>query len=225
MKTILLFTVLFSSIASATASDFDRNYYTIKSAVLTEVAEETKEFSDDSFIDDSCIMDQDGMEDVDIGQIINYGKMLWKFIKDNKPVVSVKTNSANALPKGIKSSYELSGWKGIVNKTYALKYENLFGMTVIDLKFRVSFTYGGSYKGKGMYVTNATIIPALVSVAWGYTFNADVAVNNVLNVGTERAPVGAIDISIRYAIDTVMKHNEEMYTFFVRGDGKLIDMN
>ncbi len=226
MKSLFLSTVLFMSLATANAATFDADYYTIKRATLTEIDEEVSDLTLDTVVENSCMtVDTIAAEGVDIDQIINYGKMIWKFIKDNKPVVNVERNSANALPKGIKSSYELAGWKGIVTKTYRMTYENLYGMNVIDFKFRVSSTYGGSYKGQGQYVTNATIVPALVSVAWGYTFNATVAINDVLNVGSEKNPIGAIDISVRYSIDTVMKHNAEMYTFLVRGDGKIIDLN
>lgn len=158
--------------------------------------------------------------DVDLETIINLGKELWQFIVDNKPVVNIRTDRATALPKGVTHASELEGWMGPTLKTYQMSFENAYGYEVIDFKFRVNYTYNGSYEGQGQYLANVTIIPALVDVAWGYTFNARVAIPSVLNVGSKTAPVAGIEIQIRYSVDTVMKHYEETHDFFVRGDGQ-----
>ncbi len=161
---------------------------------------------------------------VDLKTIINLGRELWQFIGDNRPVVNIRTDRATALPKGVLHASELEGWLGPALKTYEISIENGYGLEVIDFIFRVNYTYNGSYGGQGQYLANVTIIPALVDVAWGYTFNARVAIPSVLNVGSKAAPVAGVEIQIRYSVDTVLKHYEQTYDFFVRGDGQFKEL-
>ena len=72
---------------------------------------------------------------------------------------------AVALPAGLTHWDSLSGWKPPKGTVYGFYAKNLYGMKVIDVEYQVLRTYGGSYKGKGRYLTGVTIEPLLVSVA------------------------------------------------------------
>lgn len=221
--------------AHATVSGADDLYFTIAKVRVREIPEnnqapqptQSSAYSSPSWpsiLNGGPKKPGKGGDGIDIETIINLGKELWQFIVDNKPVVNIRTDRATALPKGVTHASELEGWIGPTLKTYEMTFENAYGLEVIDFKFRVNYTYNGSYNGQGQYLANVTIIPALVDVAWGYTFNARVAIPSVLNVGSKAAPVAGVEIQIRYSVDTVMKHYEETYDFFVRGDGQFKEL-
>ena len=154
-----------------------------------------------------------------LDQIINMGKKIWVIVEANKPVVNVTTQTANALPTGASSWQALQGWQTPQAKTFRVVYENLYGMDVVDFKFRVLFTAGGNVKGKGLYITDATILPANLDVSWGYKFNATGSVSSVTNAGTSADPIGAMQLVMTWTVNTVLKHSESTENFYVRGDG------
>ena len=155
----------------------------------------------------------------EITAIINIGKQIWAVIAANKPVVNVQTNLANAIPAGITDWTVLAGWQVPQAREYRVTYKNLYGITVVDFTFRILYTPGGSLNGHGEYLTNATIVPAQLSVAWGYTFNAQSTVAGVMNAGTPKDPIAALQLQLHWSVDTVMSHKEDTDDFYVKGDG------
>ena len=50
---------------------------------------------------------------ISLSDIIKIGKSVWDFIKDNQAVVDMKTDWAGAMPKGIQTPIDMSGWKTV----------------------------------------------------------------------------------------------------------------
>ncbi len=94
---------------------------------------------------------------ISVEQIINIGERVWKFLQDNRPVVNAKTMYANALPRGIQCWDELDSWQRPRSEVYRASYYNGFGMSVVDLEFRLVFTWGGQVNSQGRYLTNVTV--------------------------------------------------------------------
>lgn len=153
--------------------------------------------------------------------IINMGQKIWNIVEAGRPVVNIRTDMANALPQGLFCWAHLSGWTPTQSKVYRVTYENLYGIEVVDFAFRVVYTTGGNLNGKGKYITNTTVIPAMLNVAWGYTFNALTEVPTVFNSGTKEDPVAGMQLNIKWQINTVLLHNEQTEVFYVGGDGAL----
>lgn len=162
--------------------------------------------------------------DIVIDQIINLGARVWDVVVRNRPVVNVSTQTATALPKGVTEWTQLAGWQAPRAKIFRIRWQNLYRMDVVDFSVRVLYTYGGNVRGKGRYLTNVTIVPANLTVAWGYTFNAKASVPSVTNAGTERDPVGAAELLSTWSVDTVLKHEEGSMSFYVRGDGQFLNL-
>ena len=160
----------------------------------------------------------------DLGKIINIGKKLWGIIESNRPVINVTTDTASAMPAGAKDWTDLQQWSPPESKVFRAAYKNGFGSMVVDFSFRVMFTHGGNVKGVGRYLTNVTIVPANLNVAWGYRFSANGTVPSVINVGTHEAPIGGIQLVMQWSVDTTLKHMESSKEFFVRGDGGLFEI-
>lgn len=159
-----------------------------------------------------------------LDQILNYGARIWKIVEANKPVVNVKVATANALPAGTRDWRGYQGWQTPRSRVYRISYKNFYGINVVDFSYRVLYTYGGNVFGKGRYLTNVTILPANLSVAWGYKFDAESAVPSVLNAGTVANPVAAMELLMKWSVDTVVSHNQMTTSFFVRGDGEFVNL-
>jgi hypothetical protein len=162
-------------------------------------------------------------DDLTLDQIINLGQKVWQMIKDNEPILEARGMTASALPAGLRCWNELSNWAPARAETYEVKYVNLYGITVINFKFRLLYSYGGSYKGQGRYLTNSTIQYSNVDVMWGYIFNADVEIPQVLNMGSTESPLAGMQLTVNWSVNTrplSLKKSVNSSSFFIGGDGR-----
>jgi|GEM_PF-4172715 len=155
-----------------------------------------------------------------IDQIINIGRQIWEIIQANRPQVNYKRDTASAVPTGVVDWTQLQGWSPPVSKAFRATYKNFLGNIVVDFPFRVLYTWGGNAMGKGKFLTNVTIAPKDLRVAWDFKFDASVEIASVTNAGTHDEPVGAIEIMIHWAANSSFKHMEGSESFYVRGDGQ-----
>ncbi len=157
----------------------------------------------------------------ELAAIANVGQKIWKIVIDNKPVVDAKTQYATALPKGVVDWSAMEGWKPAVGTVYQLKFKNAFCATVVDLRYQVLRTVGGSYKGKGQYLTAVVIEPLFVDVAWGYHVSVEalVADESVVNVGTHDQPVAAMTAELAWHVSTPLKDMQGKSLYYMQGDG------
>jgi hypothetical protein len=205
-------------------------YFTIESVELEEVSGDPLETRASRFIKDPAPATISGASDwigkilnpskIATNIIVNIGKQLWTIVEANRPVIRVSQEaSAHALPQGVQSWRELERWQVPASRAYRLSYKNAYGAKVVDFTYRILYTYGGSIGGVGQYLTQVSIIPAHVSVAWGYTFEAQASVPSVTNAGTVKEPVAAAQLQLRWAVSTVLKRDETTVDYYVRGDG------
>lgn len=159
--------------------------------------------------------------EVIVNKIINIGKSIWQVVKAGSPVVNLSVDRAHALPQGVQCWTDLSNWNMTQAKTYEVVYENLFGIEVVRLNFRVLATTGGNYKGQGQFITNATIVPTTVNVAWGYSLDAISTVPLVYNMGSQSEPVAAMQLDMKWRVSTALKFAEETENFVIQGTGAL----
>ncbi len=158
---------------------------------------------------------------VAIEKIVNIASKIWDIIKDNAPVSNVDTKYAVALPQGITSPSQLSGWSKPKVYIYGFYAENLYGIKTIDVEYRVIFNYGASYNGKGKYLTGVSVVPTKVDVAWGYRFDMQSYVpdSTVVNVGTSQSPIAALQLKLTWNISTFIKDSKSTSVYYIQGDG------
>jgi len=163
---------------------------------------------------------------INLGEIINIAQKVWAVIEKNKPVVDVKTQYATALPAGLTHWDNLSGWKTPKGTVYGFYAKNAYGVKVIDVEYQVLRTYGGSYKGKGQYLTAVTIEPLKVDVAWGYKFSLNVEIpdSSVVNVGTSEDPIAGLMATVHWQISTVVKDSQGKSLYYLQGNGLMNEL-
>jgi len=153
------------------------------------------------------------------------GSKIWKFVEANQPVVNVEGAYAHIVPTEVQSWEELENWSRPISAIYKATYKNLYGITVVDLGFRVTFTPRGTYNGKGKYIANLAVLPETVDVAWGYTVDAGAKIYEVINRGTVDDPIAAAQISVGWKVKTILKTSSVNNSLFVEGDGTLTNLS
>jgi hypothetical protein len=154
-----------------------------------------------------------------ITQIINVGKQVWAVIVSSKPVVNAQTSDvANAVPAA--NWQQLSGWSAPQTRAFDLPFKNGFGMTLVDFKYNVIYTYGGNLNNAGHYLSGVTLASTALKVDMGMRFDADVKVINVTNVGTTADPVSAMQIQLHWVVESISSHKEGTENYYIRGDGQ-----
>ncbi len=158
-------------------------------------------------------------------QIVNLGKKIWDIIKTGKPVVNIQVDAASGVPQGIQDWRNLAGWQTPKSRLVRMSYRNGFDVNVIDFTYRLVYTYGGNYEGVGKYLSQVSVVPANLQVAFGYDFDAKTTVPNLVNVGTKAEPMAGMEVLVQWKISTVFKQEQNSHTLFVRGDGTVTDLS
>jgi hypothetical protein len=201
---------------STKLSKADKKHLTVASVDVIE--EEVFDLAGDRVCDDQ-VKPADNLHGIDWNLVVNIGKQIWTIVEKNAPKVTTEIQQANAVPAGLTNWYDLECWQTPQVKAYRATYKNLYGVKVVDFAYQVIYTYGGRVSGKGRYLSQVSIVPTDLSVAWGYTFDAKVKIENVTNAGTQDSPMGAIQLSLNWGVKTVLKYNEVRENYYVRGDG------
>lgn len=184
-------------------------------------------FSDEVQTAPAGVVDKVGTVVVVLDQVINIGKKVFDVIRAGTPVVNIKRDTANALPSGLKCWSDLGGWKMPKATSYRVVYKNALGMEVVDFTYKVIFTAGGSADGVGRYITNATILPANVHVAFGFDFDVNVTIPSVFNMGTKANPVAGMQMDINWVIRGKIPVNTVQRTesYYVTGKNEIKSLN
>lgn len=153
--------------------------------------------------------------------LINIGSKIWAIVKAGKPVVNLNIGpSANALPTGVKCWDELEKWN--VPSVYRVKTKmsNHFGFSLAEFQFDVIFTHGGSFNGKGQYLTHVQVFPSNVYAFWLQEFNASVEIPSLVNRGTKADPIAGMQIDVKWQLKNFVNEKQQSASVFVTGDGK-----
>ena len=159
-----------------------------------------------------------GSTDV-VNRVINVGERAWDFLQKNRPVVNAETKFAHALPVGVQCWNEMENWNLPRAETYRISYENMFGMEVISLDFQLVYSYGGTFNGKGAYITNATILYKNIDVAWAFNVDASVEIPPVMNIATADDPIAVMQVIVRWKAKG-FNHKEGTQSYQIVGDGR-----
>ncbi|PIT99515.1 MAG: hypothetical protein COT74_10980 [Bdellovibrionales bacterium CG10_big_fil_rev_8_21_14_0_10_45_34] len=209
----------------------DEKYFTLKSVQIEEIAQPDFQAKETSPCDAKQVVNRGqatsnpGSGEVDIREIINIGQTMWRIVQENKPVVTVNVQRADAVPSGVRSWLDLECWQAPKMHTFRVIYKNLYGMTVINMEFRLSYSHGGRWNGVGKYLSQVTVLPSKLDVAWGYKLDANVVVVNTLNIGTQANPLAAMQLDVKWAVSTAVKYTQTIESFYVRGDGVFKKLN
>eukprot|EP00475_Leptophrys_vorax_P034417 TRINITY_DN554_c0_g1_i1.p1 TRINITY_DN554_c0_g1~~TRINITY_DN554_c0_g1_i1.p1 ORF type:complete len:195 (+),score=50.35 TRINITY_DN554_c0_g1_i1:46-630(+) len=160
---------------------------------------------------------------VNCTELIQLGEAIWQVVENNAAVANVSSFSASAVPAGITDWRVISGWQSSAGPEIEYKVHDIGFITIVDYTYKVVFNYGGKLSANGvtgMYVSDVRVQPDEVWVALGSTFESKVTVSDqILNVGTEDAPIAALTIIHRLHFHSWPRDEIREDTFVVRADG------
>lgn len=232
LSLILLATGLSAQSIASTA--LTKSYYEITSveahlgaeqdeAVLSYSNRENASSCDDglSFRNQDGVI---GLEETEkaLDQIISIGKKVWEIVKNGEPVLQIdgQSHQASVLPKSNLCWLDYENWSLPKSRIISYNVKNGWGVNVIKLKLKIVYTYGGSYNGKGKFLTNIKVSPQDVSVAWGFNLNATTFFNDGYNLGSKENPIAALETNTRIQISTPLQKNTVEKTIVVTGNGQ-----
>jgi hypothetical protein len=240
-KKIVLMSSLLSLTSTSFATDvYSNQYQTIQEVELVEVVE--NEFGEEveivvnsknvnpllSLINTKAVTPNlGGLPGVIMAtkDLIALGKQIYTIVEAGRPVVSLKSEPFEVLPRnnaGVAvSAMELNNWNAPYARKYRVNTKNYLGMKPASFEFILIFSYGGDFDGKGKYITGAQLKPTNVNVKWGYSLDASFKVQSIMNAGSRENPVAAAVVSIDYKISTVLQENTSSKMFYINGLGKV----
>ena len=199
----------------------DEAYHTIGSITVEEV--ESPELST---IAENYVLEEKGLGEIimSIDKLLALGKKIWAIVEAGRPVVQTAFSPTVSVLPNVENPNvafeEMENWSMPKVKSYRVVYKNLFGMEVIAFTYGVYYQHGGTYKGKGAYLTGVNVDARDVSVAWGFEFNAASTVIAIANRGSSANPNAGLSIRINYLAKSVLKEIRSSETFHVAGNGQ-----
>lgn len=150
--------------------------------------------------------------------VFNFGKEIWDFIKENRAVVNVTNDYANALPPGVDSALTMSGFSNLQSRKYRVTVKNLVGLKLAEVEFAVVHQYGGKHNKTGNYLNSVSIVPRTIWTTWSVGVEGSVRVGAISNVGSQADPIAAMTLEMNLKFTTPVNTLEQTNVFQVRGD-------
>ncbi len=159
--------------------------------------------------------------------LIAIGKEVYKVVEAGKPVLELNiAEPVSVLPKTADNSIramDLDNWETPKARKYRVRFKNYMGVSTVSLDYMVIFSYGGSYQGKGNFITGAIIKPVSIDVKWGWKLNASFKVQTIMNQGTDEDAVAGALLVLDYEVSTPLQVNSQSSTIFLNGLGKIVE--
>ena len=166
-----------------------------------------------------------GGDHVTLGDLVTLGQKVWNFVISNKPNATYQTLKSSVVPSGITNWTQLRGWSKPVSKVYRVEFTNMFGMSAGSFDYRITFIYGGNYKGKGKYIGQISFVPANIHLATDRTLDVKAELLEPLNFGTEEDPVAGAELEISWSSPTTPRYQMSSVDLFLYGTGEIQNLS
>jgi hypothetical protein len=155
--------------------------------------------------------------------LVALGEDVYKLVIKGKPSNTTNYAPISVIPKENGQPVDIMStefWNLPETRTFEVVYENLYGIDVVTFRYSVIFAYGGSYEGKGAYLTAVQIVPEYVRTLFGFDFTATMKLGGIQNNGSRQDPVAGATLLLESTVSSVMTANTSVHAFFVTGKGK-----
>lgn len=235
LKALLVTTCLLGSASAlASLSVEERDFFTISKVETKEITVDVfnQEVSKTLSVDNYYNEFNNPVDPIDrAGKVISVardlvalGEDIYKLIDKGRPHITTKYDPVSVVPRvdgQPVDPMETENWSRYPRvKGYQITYRNLYNIAVVTFRFKVMWGYGGSYNGKGAYISGAQIVPE-ADVLWGFDFNATMKVGGVQNIGTRANPVASATLLIEHNVSNILRSTTQVSTIVIDGKGKM----
>lgn len=156
--------------------------------------------------------------------IVALGEDIYTLVQKGKPTNVTEYAPISVVPKDpatkeVVDPFELEGFSMPVQKNFTARLKD-GGKEVINFKYKVLYSYGGSYNGAGKYLTGVIIIPGSVKTNFGWNFTATMRLSGIMNHGTKASPIAGVMITVKYQMNGWNKAHERNDTVHITGAGQ-----
>lgn len=159
-------------------------------------------------------------------KLVALGQKIAPIIMKGKSVVSNSPmNAISVVPLALSKEYvdgTMENWSLPKTKSFTITYPNGMGMTVAKFVYTVTFQYGGTYKGKGAYLTGIRSAAKRIDVSFGFDLDAKSQLVQISNIGRNGKVVAGAMIQMEYTVSNFSRVMTNVDSFFLTGDGRII---
>lgn len=158
--------------------------------------------------------------------LVALGEAVYELVKKGRPSNVTEFAAISVVPRDPESKqyvdpFDLEGFSMPVEKSYVAKVKNGSNKEVVKFTYRVIYAYGGSFNGKGKYLTNVMIVPGAIKTSYGWDFNATMKLSGIMNHGTKAEPVAGAMVAIKYQMNSWSAAFERNDTIHITGAGAM----
>lgn len=151
--------------------------------------------------------------------IVNPRDRAWRVVESGTIAAGVDGRSAAAIPPEVTNMMRMVGWSRPAASQFSFAVKDAVGREAVSVDFLVARISGGSYEGRGKYLTGVMAVPARVEVRPGYDLAMEAEVTGVGNAGTCAEPVSALTLTVRWQIVSQTQTVRGSRVFYLQGDG------
>jgi hypothetical protein len=155
-------------------------------------------------------------------ELVALGESIYTLVQKGKPHNTTSYAPVSIIPKEggtYVDIFETENWSSPKRNTYEITYKNLYGMAVVVFRYSVIYSYGGTYKGKGAYITSAIIVPESIKTSFGFDFSATMKLSGLMNHGTKESPVAGAVLAMEYTVETFLQASLTTDSYHITGKG------
>jgi hypothetical protein len=236
-KVLAFASLVLSSVSTVHASvEFDEGYFTVGEVELSMVStDELNQEVSETVYSKRIHTDTTPAEvkpiDLDrVGKVISLGRDLvalgedvYKLVIKGKPTNVTKYAPISVIPKENNEPVDVMStedWQMPRKQSFSVVYKNLWNVKIVQFRYSVIYSYGGTYNGKGAYLTAVQIIPESVSTLFGFDFTATMKLGGIQNMAKRDDPVAGATLLLEYTVNSFMKASTQVATIFVDGRGQ-----
>jgi vacuolar-type H+-ATPase subunit D/Vma8 len=214
--------------ASVALAEIDVDYLTIKSVTVSLVTKDpfNQEKSMELYHHENSRVEaavaSTGKVIAVARELVALGEDIYRLVNKGRPSSVANYAPISVLPKvgGVAVDIlDTEGWRMPTKYSYDVSYKNMYGIEVVKFRYSVIFSYGGSFNGKGAYLTAAQIVPETINTLFGFDFNANMKLVGLQNHGTKENPVAGAILSMEYFVGSMVQENRQVTTFHITGRG------
>ena len=162
--------------------------------------------------------------------MVALGEAFYELVKKGKPTNVTEYAPISVVPRDPNTKehvdpFELENFSMPVEKNFVTSIKNGVGQEVVKFSYKVLFSYGGSYNGKGRYLANVIIVPGSIRTSFGWDFSAIMKLSGIMNHGTKENPIAGVMVTVKYQMNSWIAAFERNDTIHITGNGYVKNLN
>jgi len=158
--------------------------------------------------------------------MVALGQAVYELVKKGKPSNTTSFAAISVVPKDPTtkeaiSPFDLEGFSVPEERNFTAIVKNGNNDVVVRFDYQLVYSFGGSYDGKGQYLTNVMIVPKSINTSFGWDFTAIMKLEGIMNHGSKVNPIAGAIVSIKYQMNSWTKSFERNDTIHLTGSGQV----